>query len=213
MAAAEQLRILEEHQIDYLHFDVIDGWFAPEFGLSTKIINQVRQKCCIRSDYHLMLEEPSRTINAFQFGAGDIVTIHQEACRNLHRELLAVRETGARSGIALCPETPLDTLDYVIEDADVILLMAVNPGYNHQVMFRDTIEKLKCLRTMVDQRKLETKLAVEGNIHAHCVPELVASGADILVGGSQGLFREDIALSDGIRELKESIEIGLQSRN
>src|SRR3990167_312069 len=127
--AGAQLKALENSKIDYLHIDVIDGNFAPDFTMGSSIINVFRENTKLPFDHHLMIEEPSRLFSAFQVKPDDIYTIHQEASRNLHRDLVNIRRMGAKVGIALSPGTPLEALEYVIEDANVILLMTVDPGY------------------------------------------------------------------------------------
>ena len=122
--AGNQLKILEEQQVDYLHWDVIDGRFAPDFTMGSSIINKFRENSNQTSDYHLMVEEPSQLFDYFNITPGDIFTIHQECCRNLHRDLVNLRRRGARVGVALNPGTSLEVLDYIIEDVDVILVMS-----------------------------------------------------------------------------------------
>ena len=140
--AAKQLKILEEQSIDYLHWDVIDGRFAPDFTMGSSIINQFRANSSRPSDYHLMVEEPSQLFDNFNISPGDIFSVHQECCRNLHRDLLSLRKKGARVGVALNPGTSLEVLDYVIEDIDVILVMSVNPGFMGQELVPQTIGKI-----------------------------------------------------------------------
>ena len=137
--ASSQLQILEEQGIDYLHWDVIDGRFAPDFTMGSSIINKFRENSNLQSDYHLMVEEPSGIFDSFNITPGDIFTIHQECCRNLHRDIVNLRRRGARVGVALNPGTSLEVLDYIIEDVDVILVMSVNPGFMGQALVPQAI--------------------------------------------------------------------------
>jgi len=210
--AARQLKILEKHSVDYLHFDVIDGRFAPDFTMGSSIINKFRDRSKLRSDYHLMVEEPNQLFDCFQISPGDIFTIHQECCRNLHRDLVTLRRQGARVGVALCPGTPLEMLDYVIEDVDVILIMTVNPGFMGGKLVPQTLRKIEKLRELISDMHLDIKISVDGNVNFVNVPNMVAAGADILVGGSSGLFRSDMDLEDSIKRLKNCIDEGLQQR-
>ena len=130
--AGQQLALLQQHGIDFLHWDIIDGWFAPDLCLGSSIIDTFRDQSTLPSDYHLMVEEPSRLFDTFQITPGDIFTIHQECCRNLHRDIITLRRKGARVWVAICPGTSLEALEYVIEDIDLILLMTVNPGFKGQ---------------------------------------------------------------------------------
>jgi ribulose-phosphate 3-epimerase len=207
--AGDQLRILESEGIDHLHWDVIDGRFAPDFTMGTSIINAFRSQTTLPSDYHLMVEEPNDLFNGFEVSPGDIFTIHQECCRNLHRDLVALRRKGAKVGVALCPATPLDTLDYVIEDVDVILIMSVNPGFMGQKFVPQTLKKIERLRQLISDMHLDIRISVDGNVSYENAPDMVAAGADILVGGSSSLFRSDIPLEDSIKRLKDCIKKGL----
>ena len=208
--AAKQLRILEEQNIDYLHWDVIDGRFAPDFTMGSSIINKFRESSNIRSDYHLMVEEPSSIFNSFSTTHGDIFTIHQECCRNLHRNLVDIRRKGARVGVALNPGTSLEVLDYIIEDIDVILVMSVNPGFMGQELVPQTIGKIEKIKERINDLKLDIKISVDGNVNYENIPKMVSAGADILVGGSSGLFRND--LEDSIKRLRECIQEGIENR-
>ncbi len=208
--AGRQLRILDEQNIDYLHFDVIDGRFAPDFTMGSSIINRFRANSRLPSDYHLMVDEPNRLFPAFQVQEGDTFTIHQECCRNLHRDLVTVRRMGAKVGVAICPGTPIDALEYVIEDVDVVLVMTVNPGYMGGQLVPQTLRKVEKLRQLIGDMKLDIRIAVDGNVNYENVPNMVAAGADILVGGSSGLFRSDMSLEDAIARLRDCIELGLE---
>ena len=210
--AGEQLKILEEQEIDYLHWDVIDGRFAPDFTMGSSIINKFRENTNRPSDYHLMVEEPSKLFDFFKITPGDIFTIHQECCRNLHRDLVNLRRKGARVGVALNPGTSLEVLDYIIEDIDVILVMSVNPGFMGQELVPQTIGKIEKIRERIDEMKLDIKISVDGNVSYENIPNMVAAGADILVGGSSGLFRNDIDLENSIKRLHECIQEGLENR-
>lgn len=211
--AGAQLQKLHDMRVEYLHWDVIDGWFAPDFCMGTSIINAFRAHATILSDYHLMVEEPARLFDAFEITPGDMFTIHQECCRNLHRDLVSLRRRGARVGVAVCPGTPLETLEYVIEDLDHVLLMTVNPGYKGQPLVPQTIRKIARLREIIDNDlKLDVKIAVDGNVNFENTPEMVAAGADLLVAGSSGLFRKDMTLEESHAKLRESIAKGLALR-
>lgn len=210
--AGAQLKILQEEKIDYLHFDVIDGRFAPDFTMGSSIISKIRENCPITPDYHLMVDEPNGLFDTFNINTGDIFTIHQECCRNLHRDLINLRSRGARVGVALSPGTPIEALEYVIEDVDVVLIMTVNPGFMGQKLVPQTLRKIERLRKYIDTMALETKISVDGNVNYENVPYMVAAGADILVGGSSGLFRRDMPLKDSVARLRESIDKGLEQR-
>ena len=152
--AGEQLTQIENNGIDYLHLDFIDGNFAPDFTMGSSIIDVFRENSTLPSDYHLMVEEPGRMFESFSIGPNDNYTIHQESSRNLHRNLVSIRRMGANVGVALSPATPLTSLEYIIEDIDLVLIMTVNPGYKGQPLVPQAIRKIKDLkiRIMVEVR-------------------------------------------------------------
>lgn len=211
--AGAQLKMLDDSKIDFLHIDVIDGNFAPDFTMGTSVINVFREKTRLPFDYHLMIEEPSRLFNAFQFNQGDICAIHQEASRNLHRDLVSIRRMGVQVGIALSPGTPLEALEYVIEDANVILLMTVDPGYKGQPLIPQTLRKVEKLRKIIKDMQLDIQISVDGSVSCDYIPEMVSVGADKLVLGSSGLFRKDIAIPDALEKIYAAIDVGIKSRN
>ena len=173
--AGKQLKVLEKHDIDYLHWDVVDGRFAPDFTMGSSIINNFRKNSNMPSDYHLMVEEPNQLFDNFSISPGDIFTIHQECCRNLHRDLISLRRKGARVGVALNPGTSLEVLDYIIEDIDVILVMSVNPGFMGQELVPQTIGKIEKIKERIVDMNLDIKISVDGNVNYENIPKMVSS--------------------------------------
>ena len=208
----KQLNELEKNQLDYLHFDVIDGRFAPDFTMGSSIINPIRKHSQLRGDYHLMVEEPSKTFPSYMIKDGDVVTIHQECCRNLHRDIISLRRLGARVGVALNPGTPLEALDYIIEDVDFVLLMTVNPGFMGQQLIPQMIRKIEKLRNLIEDMRLDTKISVDGNVNLENIPIMVEAGASVLVAGSSGLFRNDMTIDIAVEKIRAAIDKGLRSR-
>lgn len=211
--AGNQLMLIEECGVDYLHLDVIDGNFAPDFTMGSSIINCFKNKTKMNLDYHLMVEEPSRLVDAFEFGQSDNVTIHQECSRNLHRDLVKIKQRGAKVGVALAPGTPLETLEYVLEDVDLVLVMSVNPGYMGQPLVPQAIRKVEKLKKLISEMNLNIKISVDGSINAATIPEMVSAGADILVLGSSGLFRKDGNLKLAVEEVLIGIDNGMKGRD
>jgi ribulose-phosphate 3-epimerase len=210
--AGEQLIQIENNGIDYLHVDVIDGNFAPDFTMGSSIIDVFRDNSTIPSDYHLMVEEPSRLFESFSVSPNDNYTIHQESSRNLHRNLISIRSMGAKVGVALSPATPLTSLEYIIEDIDLVLIMTVNPGYKGQPLVPQAIRKIGDLKKMIQDLELDIKISVDGNVNPITIPEMVSAGADILVLGSSSLFRKDISIPEAIVEIHAAIDKGLKER-
>ena len=201
----EQLDELLVNDIDYLHFDLIDGVFAPDFGMGTSIINSIRENVTIPAEYHLMVENPSRIFETLTIQRDDIVTIHQEACKNLHRDLITLKKLGAKVGVALNPGTHINTLDYILEDLDHILIMTVNPGFKGQKLVEKSIEKISDARTQIEKYGLKLSLGVDGNVNESTIPRMVSNGANYLVGGSSGLFLKERPISKAIKDLREII--------
>lgn len=212
--AGKQLQEIENNGVDFLHLDVADGKFAKDFTMGSSIIETFRSNTKMKSDYHLMVEEPSNIFNAFQKNSGDIFTIHQETCRNLHRDLVSIRKQtpGIQVGIAISPGTSLESLEYVIEDVDVVLLMTVDPGFKGQPLVPQTIRKIKNLKNLITSMGLNAKISVDGNVEASTIPDMVAAGAEILVLGSSGLLRKDITIQDAIKNIHKAIDLGLEKR-
>ena len=210
--AGEQLIQIENNGIDYLHLDIIDGNFAPDFTMGSSIIDVFRENSTLPSDYHLMVEEPGRLFASFSISPNDNYTIHQESSRNLHRNLISIRSMGANVGVALSPATPLTSLEYIIEDIDLVLIMTVNPGYKGQPLVPQAIRKIRDLKKMIKDLELDIKISVDGNVNPNTIPEMVSAGADILVLGSSSLFRKDISIPEAIVEINAAIDQGLKER-
>ncbi len=197
-----ELAELIENNVDYLHFDFIDGVFAPDFGLGTSIVNSIREDIIVPADYHLMVENPSRIFQTLEIRQGDLVTIHQEACKNLHRDLISLRKLGAQVAVAINPGTHIDTLEYILEEVDQVLVMTVNPGFKGQKLVQQSVLKIAHLKTKIDQHKLPVTIGVDGNVNLQTAPIMVENGARFLVGGSSGLFRKDVSISESISSLR-----------
>jgi ribulose-phosphate 3-epimerase len=208
MRLEEDLRALERNNVDYVHYDIMDGFFCQDFCMGTQIIQEIRRNTRLPGDYHLMVEEPARILNSFAPGPQDILTIHYEACRNLHRDLMQVKRLGCRVGLALNPATALEAIEYVIEEVDVIMIMTVNPGYAGQKLVPQTLKKIEILRDLRAKDKLRFEISVDGNVGGPNIPQMVAAGADMLVGGSSGLFSKDCPLDESFRRLAELIAQG-----
>ena len=211
--AGKELAELEEAGVDSLHWDLIDGRFASDFTMGTSIINRFRDVSRLPSDYHLMVEEPSRLFDSFQISPGDRFTIHQECCRNLHRDLISLRRRGAKVGVALSPATPLDVLDYVMDDIDQILILAVNPGFMGQQLIPQMIKKIASARKNIEKLGLNVKIIADGNVNSNYAADMVAAGADVLVGGSSGLFKKGASIKESVYRLREAIAVGQARRN
>jgi|TARA_A100001015_G_C14919720_1_gene683827 ribulose-phosphate 3-epimerase len=213
LKAEEEIQILNEENIDLLHIDVIDGRYAPDFTMGTSIINCFRDIFKRPFDYHLMVEEPSRIFETFDIRDGDSFAIHQECCRNLHRDLITLRQMGAKVGVALSPATPISTLDYIIEDLDHVLLMTVNPGFKGQALVPQAVSKIKDLKEYIDNRGLDVAIHVDGNVSIENIPTMVSNGGDTLISGSSGMFMKEMRLKESIKIFREAISRGINARS
>ena len=205
----EQLDLLANSEIDYLHFDLIDGYFAPDFGVGSSIINSIRTGIEIPADFHLMVENPSRIFDSIDLRQGDLVTIHQEACKNLHRDIVNLKRRNVKVGVALSPATHINTLDYVIEDIDHVLVMTVNPGFKGQNLVNRTINKISELHKSLSLFESSAVIGVDGNVNIENIPKMIGNGANFLVAGSSGMFRNDKILSDSINEFKGAVNASI----
>tara|TARA_X000001036_G_scaffold439775_1_gene492219 strand:+ start:5430 stop:6131 length:702 start_codon:yes stop_codon:yes gene_type:complete len=210
--AKNEIDILFNENIDLLHVDVIDGRYAPDYTMGTSIINCFRDSFHRPFDYHLMVEEPSRIFDTFDIREGDRFCIHQECCRNLHRDLITLRNIGAKVGVALSPATPINVLDYILEDVDYVIIMTVNPGFKGGSLVPQAIQKIKDLKDVIKERGLNVEVSADGNVSLANIPSMVANGADILVSGSSGMFIKNEKLESSIKYFRDAISEGLNAR-
>ncbi len=169
---------------DWIHVDVMDGHFVPNLTFGPVVVKAIRRATDLPFDVHLMITDPDTYAPQFRDAGADSITIHAEATAHLHRSLQVVRATGARVGVSLNPHTPLDVLDYVLEDVDLVLLMTVNPGFGGQSFIRNVLPKLRELRRRVDERGLNVDIQVDGGVNSATIFEVAAAGADVFVAGS-----------------------------
>ena len=189
-------------KFDYLHIDIIDGKFAPDFTMGSSIINLLKENYDkMKFDYHFMVEEPSYLIDNSNFNKNDIVSIHQECSRNLHRDISALKKKNVSVGCALSPATSLESLEYLLDDLDVVVLMTVNPGYKGQDLVPQMLRKINQLRNIIDKRNLNTKISVDGSVNNKSIKSMLSNGADILVLGSSGLFIDGSDLNNSYESI------------
>lgn len=177
---------------EYLHIDVMDGMFVPSISFGMPVIESLRKSTDCFFDVHLMIEQPERYIERFAKCGADGITVHAEATKHLHRVIQQIKDCGLRAGVALNPATPLSTLDYVLEDVDMVLLMTVNPGFGGQKYIPQMTEKISTLRRTLQMKGLETDIEVDGGIKTDTVRDVLEAGANICVAGS-AVFGSDIA--------------------
>ena len=201
----EVLRELEAAQADYLHFDIMDGHFVPNFTMGPDMLRSIKGRTNIPFDTHLMVYDPERYVETFAEAGSDLLVIHVEACKHLHRTINIMRQSCAQVGVAINPATPLSSLDYLLDQVDVVLIMAVDPGFAGQKMIPSAIDKIRQLRQMIDNSGLAVEIQVDGNVSLQNAPKMVSAGAEILVAGSSSVFRKDMTISEGMKALRECV--------
>jgi ribulose-phosphate 3-epimerase len=180
----EDIRAVESGGAGVLHVDVMDGKFVPNITIGLPVVKSIAKVAKIPLDCHLMIEEPSRYAVQFVEAGAAMVSVHVEADYHLHRTLTAIREAGGKSGIAINPATPLIALEEALPFADFVLIMSVNPGFGGQKFIHTALDKVRRLKTMIDQRDLPTKIEIDGGIDATNIAQVVEAGAEIIVAGS-----------------------------
>jgi len=189
----EEVRAVEQAGADWVHVDVMDGRFVPNITLGPVIVEAVKRNTKLPVDVHLMIVEPEKYVADFVKAGADYLTVHVEVSPHLHRTLQQIRQAGAHPAIVLNPSTPVSVLEEVLGEADLVLLMSVNPGFGGQSFIPGTLEKIRKLRRMIDDRGLKTLIEVDGGINKTTAPQVMAAGADVLVAGNAVFKEKDYA--------------------
>ena len=198
----QQIEIVERAGASLLHVDVMDGRFVPNITVGLPVVKAISRATQLPIDAHLMIVEPGRYAEEFVKAGAQMVSIHIEADLHAHRTLSAIRTAGAQAGIAINPATPLSTLDEALKFADYVLLMSVNPGFGGQEFIPESLDKVRRLRKMIDERGLKARIEIDGGIDAENVAEVASAGAEIIVSGSAIFRAPDPAAA--LRELREA---------
>ena len=180
----EEIKDVEKGGADYIHVDVMDGHFVPNITIGPLIVEAIRPITSLTLDVHLMIEQPDRYIPEFAKAGADIITVHVEACPHLHRTIQLIRSFGIKAGVVLNPHTPVSTIQHVLEDIDMVLLMTVNPGFGGQSFIHAVLPKIQEVSRMVRERGLHVDIEVDGGVNAETARLCVEAGANVLVAGS-----------------------------
>jgi ribulose-phosphate 3-epimerase len=190
---------------DWIHIDVMDGHFVPNITIGPLITEAVKRVTDLPLDVHLMIEAPDSYIDAFAQAGADLITVHVEACRHLHRTVQRIREVGVKAGVAINPGTPIESIGEVAHDLDLVVIMSVNPGFGGQVYIERSTEKVSQARAMLDGIGSAALIEVDGGVGASNARRVAAAGADVLVAGS-AVFGHADGPSAGVRAIRTALE-------
>ncbi|MBP6606873.1 MAG: ribulose-phosphate 3-epimerase [Nitrospira sp.] len=190
---AEEVARVEEAGADWLHIDVMDGHFVPNLTVGPPIVEALRKVTALPLDVHLMMTNPDAFIGEFAEAGADYLTVHVEACPHLHRTVQSIKERGVKAGVTLNPATPAGTLSEIVRDADLILIMSVNPGFGGQKFIPSSLRKIAEVRALIDRTQSRALLEVDGGVKPDNVTEILAAGAEVLVAGSAVFSSHDYA--------------------
>lgn len=188
----EDVKKVEKAGCEYLHIDVMDGHFVPNITLGPGIVKSLRKDVNMIFDTHLMIENPDNYIKDFVDAGSDLIVVHVEACRHLHRTIQNIKSYNVKAGVALNPATPIETIKHVLQDVDMVLIMTVNPGFGGQSFIESMIEKIKELKQIIDEKNLNVDIQVDGGIKPSNINQVVEAGANVIVAGSAIFNSENI---------------------
>lgn len=186
------INIVEKAGADWLHVDVMDGHFVPNITIGPAVVKSLRGKSSLIFDVHLMIENPELYIKDFANSGADIITVHAEATNHLHRLIQMIKGEGKKAGVALNPATPINVLEHVIEELDLVLVMSVNPGFGGQKLIESAYTKISRVRSLIDSKGLMVDLQVDGGVGPENIHRVIESGANIIVAGSAIFNSKDI---------------------
>ncbi len=180
----EDCKMLNESEADWFHLDVMDGRFVPNISFGIPVIQQIRKATTKVCDVHLMILEPEKYTEAFKSAGADILTVHMEACVHLHRNIQQIKNLGMQAGVALNPHTPVTLLTEVLSDIDLVCIMSVNPGFGGQSFIPNTINKIRELRALINEKGAHAKIEIDGGVTLQNAKKIIEAGADVLVAGN-----------------------------
>ena len=194
----DEIKAVEAAGADWIHADVMDGHFVPNITFGPLVVEAVRRITVLPIDVHLMIENPDKYIADFAEAGASHISIHVETCVHLNRSVQLIRECGAKPGVVLNPSTPLQSLDWILEDIDYVLIMSVNPGFGGQRFIPGSLEKVQHLRRLIQHRNLSTLIEIDGGVNENTIADIADAGADVFVAGS-AIF--------GSRDYKRTIDV------
>lgn len=188
----DDVKKVEAAGVEYLHIDIMDGHFVPNISFGPPVMKALKGKTNLVKDVHLMIENPDQYIESFVDAGADIIVVHQEACRHLHRTIQNIKSHGVKAGVSLNPGTSLSTIEEVLPELDMVLIMSVNPGFGGQSFIESSLDKIARLKKMIDDRGLEIDIQVDGGVKVSNVKQVVDAGANVIVAGSAIFAQPDV---------------------
>ena len=198
----ECIKAFEESGIEYIHVDIMDGEFVPNFTLGTDFVKKLKATTSIPLDIHFMINDPEKKLDWFEFGEGDLVAVHYESTAHLHKAVAAIRARGAKAMV------PINVLESIVDDIDAVLVMTVNPGFAGQKLVPSTLKKISRLRDWLDKNGYnEVEIEVDGNVSFENATLMSKAGANIFVAGTSSVFAKGLTLQEGTKKLREAVDI------
>lgn len=194
---------VENAGVEYLHIDIMDGHFVPNISFGPVVMNALKGKTDLVFDVHLMIENPDMFIDEFVDAGADIIVVHQETCKHLHRTIQNIKSRGVKAGVSLNPATPINVLEDILEELDMVLIMSVNPGFGGQSFIESSVGKIERLKKMIDERGLNIDIQVDGGVKASNIRKVVEAGANVIVAGS-AIFKAD-DVDTAVKEMRAEV--------
>lgn len=180
----KEVEMINSSEADWLHVDIMDGVFVPNISFGIPVCEAIHKHAKKPLDVHLMIEHPEKYVEAFKNAGAEILTVHYEACKHLHRNIEQIKNLGCKAGVALNPHTPISLLENIIDELDLVLIMSVNPGFGGQKFIINTNHKITQLKNLIQKKGSKALIEIDGGVNEENAPSLLASGADVLVAGS-----------------------------
>jgi ribulose-phosphate 3-epimerase len=201
----KDIRTLEKLGVDYLHLDIMDGHFVPNFTMGPDMLKAIREMTDIPFDIHLMVEKPENYLSLFSLRENDIVSVHAESTYHLQRVLQSIKDKGARPAVALNPATPLENIKYVLDLVEVVLIMTVNPGFAGQKLVTAALDKVRVMDELRRKLNLDIEIEVDGNVSFENAPKMRAAGADIFVTGTSSFFNKELGIEEAASRFRSLV--------
>jgi len=180
----EEIKAVENAGADWIHIDVMDGHFVPNITMGPVVVEAVRRVTTLPLDVHLMIENPERYISDFAKAGATLISVQAETCIHLNRTIQMIKESGARPGVVLNPSTPLSSIEWVLAYVDFVLIMSVNPGFGGQAFIRNSLDKIRAVRRMIQEKGLSALIQIDGGVNEKTIADIALAGADVFVAGS-----------------------------